>query len=136
MDIPQAGKRCKMAYEINPVEHGRILADIESLKKDAQQLNDRVDELERKAWKNDSEHETFRKMDSKIDSINESIKKIEKGTLVVSKKEASDNGMPFITQLFKNPQYLLWLILAVVVLAMVLTGYSFAEISQVLQRIK
>ena len=49
---------------------------------------------------------------------------------------AKENGSGFFSIILKNPTYLMWLILGVVVVVMVFQGYSYAEISRVLERIK
>ena len=74
-----------MAYEISPVEHGQILADIKHLKEDAKQLNERVDVLEKKAWQNDVEHENFKSVVANVEAIKGSIKKLENSTVIVTK---------------------------------------------------
>ena len=121
---------------VSPVEHGQVMADIARLKLDAKDLYQRVDDLERKAWQNDVDHESFKVSASSILSIQETLRKIEKATIVIDKKQAADSGMSFFGQLMRNPQHLMWVILGIVAITMVLMGYSYAEIVQIIDRMK
>ena len=121
---------------VSPVEHWQVMADIARLKIDAKDLHHRVDDLEKKAWQNDVDHEAFKVSASSILSIQETLRKIEKATIVIDKKQAADSGMSFFGQIMRNPQHLMWVILGIVAITMILMGYSYAEIVQIIDRMK
>lgn len=125
-----------MAYEISPVEHGQILADIKHLKEDAKQLNERVDDLEKKAWQNDVDHESYKKIAEHVGQIEYSIKKLENSTVIVTKEQAKENGVSSVMQFLKNPQYLMYLIVGILIVVMILQGRSYQEISEVLKNLR
>ncbi|WFF72661.1 hypothetical protein [Proteiniclasticum sp. QWL-01] len=125
-----------MAYEINPVEHGKILAEVGRLKDDIKAMEKRIDELEAYARRNDTEHQGFSNSLEKLQGVPDSLKKIENSILVVTPKQAKENGNGWLTILLKNPTYLMWIILGAVIISMVLMGYNFVEISQVLEKLK
>ena len=130
------GMWCRMAYEISPVEHGQILADIKHLKDDAKQLNERVDDLEKKAWQNDVDHESYKKIAEHVGQIEYSIKKLENSTVIVTEKQAKENGVPMVVQFLKNPQYMMYLIIGILVIVMIIQGRSYQEISEVVKNLK
>ena len=121
---------------VSPVEHGQVMADIARLKLDAKDLYQRVDDLEKKAWQNDVDHESFKVSASSILSIQETLRKIEKATIVIDKNQAQSSGMSFLGQLMRNPQHLMWVILGIVAITMILMGYSYAEIAQIIDRMQ
>ena len=123
-------------------EHYEIMADIKSIKKDildgesnSELLLEKIEALEKKAQLNEAEHPQFVR-NEEIAGIRVSLKKLEDGMVVMTPAQAKDAGNSWLSVLMKNPTYLMWLILAVVVISMVGMGYSFVEISQVLNRIK
>lgn len=125
-----------MTYEINPVEHGKILAEVERLKDDIKAMEKRIDELEAYARRNDTEHQGFSNSLDKLQGVPDSLKKIENSILVVTPTQAKENGNSWLAILLKNPTYLMWIILGAVIISMVLMGYNFVEISQVLEKLK
>ena len=123
-------------------EHYEIMADIKSIKKDildgesnSELLLEKIEALEKKAQLNEAEHPQFVR-NEEIAGIRVSLKKLEDGMVVMTPAQAKDAGNGWFSILMKNPTYLMWLILAAVVISMVGMGYSFVEISQVLNRIK
>lgn len=131
-----------MDYMIDPVEHGRLLEALGRLKEDIRdgkltirELADRLDELERKARENEQEHLEFVKQEA-MRGIQDSLKKLENSVVVMTPKQAKDAGSNWFSILLKNPTNLMWIILGVVVLSMVIMGYSYVEISQVLDRLR
>lgn len=131
-----------MDYMIDPVEHGRLLEALGRLKEDIRdgkltirELADRLDELERKARENEQEHLDFVKQEA-MRGIQDSLKKLENSVVVMTPKQAKDAGSNWFSIMLKNPQYLMWIILGVVVLSMIIMGYSYVEISQVLDRLR
>jgi hypothetical protein len=123
-------------------EHYEILADIKSLKRDLlngeatqDEILKKIEILEEKARTNDREHKNFVRAEALI-GIQESLHKLESGTVVMTPKQAKDAGESWLGLLLKNPTHLMWLILAAVVITMVFMGYSYAEISQVLDRMR
>ncbi|KAF5061943.1 hypothetical protein DSECCO2_309990 [anaerobic digester metagenome] len=125
-----------MVYEINPVEHGKILAEVGRLKDDIKAMEKRIDELEAYARRNDTEHQGFSNSLEKLQGVPDSLKKIENSILVVTPNQAKENGNGWLTILLKNPTYLMWIILGAVIISMVLMGYNFVEISQVLDKLQ
>lgn len=124
-----------MTYEINPVEHGKILAEVGRLKDDIKAMEKRVDELEEYARRNETAHQGFSNSLEKLQGVPDSLKKIENSILVVTPKQAKENGNSWLDILLKNPTYLMWIILGAVIISMVLMGYNFVEISQVLEKL-
>ena len=123
-------------------EHYEIMADIKSIKKDilggesnSELLLEKIEALEKKAQLNEAEHPQFVR-NEEIAGIRVSLKKLEDGMVVMTPAQAKDAGNSWLSVLMKNPTYLMWLILAAVVISMVGMGYSFVEISQVLNKIK
>lgn len=123
-------------------EHYEILADIRSIKEDLKQgrltnadLIDKLEILERRQAQNDLDHTTFVKHQD-LAEIRDSLRTLRDGMVIMTPKQAKEAGNGFLSLLLKNPTYLMWLILGVVVLSMVFMGFSYAEISQVLGRIK
>ena len=123
-------------------EHYEIMADIRSIKEDIKQgkatnseLVEKLEILERRAAQNDMDHSVFVKH-QELAGILDSLKKLKDGMVVMTPTQAKDAGNSWLSVLMKNPTYIMWLILAVVVISMVGMGYSFVEISQVLNRIK
>ena len=123
-------------------EHYEIMADIKSIKKDildgesnSELLLEKIEALEKKAQLNEAEHPQFVR-NEEIAGIRVSLKKLEDGMVVMTPAQAKDAGNGWFSILMKNPTYLMWLILAAVVISMVGMGYSFVEISQVLNKIK
>lgn len=125
-----------VAYEINPVEHGKILAEVGRLKDDIKAMEQRVDELEAIARRNDTEHQNFSLALERLNGVPDSLKKIENSIMVVTPSQAKQNGNGWLAILLKNPTYLMWIILGAVIISMVLMGYSFVEISQVLEKMR
>ena len=123
-------------------EHYEIMADIKSIKKDildgesnSELLLEKIEALEKKAQLNEAEHPQFVR-NEEIAGIRVSLKKLEDGMVVMTPAQAKDAGNGWFSILMKNPTYLMWLILAAVVISMVGMGYNFVEISQVLNQIK
>lgn len=125
-----------MAYEINPVEHGRILAEVGRLKDDIKAMELRVEELEDLARANTLDHQSFKRALEYLQGVPDTLKKIENSIMIVTPDQAKENGNSWVAMLLKNPTYLMWVILAAVVITMVIQGYNYAEISQVLEKIR
>lgn len=130
-----------MAYVLDPVEYGRALEALKRLAEDVSrgdrtigELKEKIESLEEKFVKNDNEHRNF-VMHTELAGIQESLKKLENSVVVMTPKQAKDAGNNWFSILLKNPTYLMWLVLGTVVVSMVFMGYSFVEISQVLNRI-
>lgn len=121
---------------VNPVEHGKILAEVGRLKDDIKRLEKRVDELEDLARTNTLDHQYFSKALDKLQGVPESLKRIEDKTIIMNTDQAKAEGNGWLALLVRNPTTLMWLILAAVVITMVIQGYNYAEISQVLQQIR
>ena len=123
-------------------EHYEILADIKSLKRDVADgdlnreiLIGKIEALEKRAQQNDIEHLQFVKV-SELAEIRDTVRELKGSTVIMTPQKAKENGNGFIALILKNPTYLMWLILGAVVITMIIMGYSYAEISQVLERIK
>lgn len=132
-----------MVYEIDPVEHGQLMADIARLKEDVKDgritdrdLSKRLEDLEHLARQNDREHERFNKSLDTLHHIEQSLKKIEDGTLVINQKQARDRGDSWLSIITSNPKYLVWIVAGIATIFMVFMGYSMAEIAAMLDRIK
>ena len=123
-------------------EHYEIMADIRSIKEDIKQgkttnseLVEKLEVLERRAAQNDMDHSVFVKHQELVE-IRDALRTLKDGMVVMTPAQAKDAGNGWFSILMKNPTYLMWLILAAVVISMVGMGYSFVEISQVLNKIK
>lgn len=131
-----------MAFEVDPKEHYQILADISKLKEDAKEgkvtlreIFERLEEVEQKARINELDHREFITIKS-LQPVYESMRKLENSIVVMTPQQAKDAGNSLVQLLGKNPNYMLWLIMGVVVVAMIAMGYSFSEIRQVLEKIQ
>ena len=123
-------------------EHYEILADIKSLKRDVADgdlnreiLIGKIEALEKRAQQYDIEHLQFVKV-SELAEIRDTVRELKGSTVIMTPQKAKENGNGFVALILKNPTYLMWLILGAVVITMIIMGYSYAEISQVLERIK
>ena len=123
-------------------EHYEIMADIKALKRDVaagetdrENLLKKNEDLERRAAQNDIEHLQYVKV-AELAEIRDTVRALKGSTVIMSPDKAKENGNGFIQLILKNPTYLMWLILGAVVITMIIMGYSYAEISQVLERIK
>ena len=123
-------------------EHYEIMADIKALKRDVEagetdreNLLTKIEALERRAAQNDIEHLQYVKV-AELAEIRDTVRALKGSTVIMSPDKAKENGNGFIQLILKNPTYLMWLILGAVVITMIIMGYSYAEISQVLERIK
>ena len=123
-------------------EHYEILADIKSLKRDVadgdltrEVLVGKIEALEKRAQMNDIDHLQFVKA-TELAEIRDIVRRLDGGTIIQTPEKAKENGSGFFSIILKNPTYLMWLILGVVVVVMVFQGYSYSEISRVLERIK
>ena len=123
-------------------EHYEIMADIRSIKEDIKQgrltnadLIEKLETLEKRQSQNDLEHTNFVRHQD-IAEIRDALRTLKDGMVVMTPAQAKDAGNSWLSVLMKNPTYLMWLILAAVVISMVGMGYSFVEISQVLNKIK
>lgn len=134
-------------------EHYEIMADIRVLKEyivddkatkeellekveRLEELLGKVENLEEKAAKNDLEHDGFAKEET-VQGLRASFKEeMEKRTIIMSSDQAKADGKGWLALVLKNPTHLMWLLLAVVIVAMVIQGYSYAEISQVLDKMR
>lgn len=132
-----------MAYEIDPVEHGQLMAEIARLKEDVKEgritdrdLSKRLENLEYRALQNDRDHERFSKSLDTLHHIEQSLKKIEDGTLVINQRQARANGDNWLKIITSNPKYMLWLVAGMAAIFMVFMGYSMSEIAAMLDRIK
>lgn len=132
-----------MAYEIDPVEHGQLMAEIARLKEDVKEgritdrdLSKRLEKLEYRALQNDRDHERFSKSLDTLHHIEQSLKKIEDGTLVINQRQARANGDNWLKIITSNPKYMLWLVAGMAAIFMVFMGYSMSEIAAMLDRIK
>ena len=123
-------------------EHYEIMADIKALKKDIadgetnrEVLLLKIEALEKRAQQNDIDHLQYVKV-SELAEIRDTVRALKGSTVIQSTEVARENGAGLLTLILKNPTYLMWIILGVVVVVMVFQGYSYAEISRVLERIK
>ena len=131
-----------MAYEFDPVEYGQVLAEIGRLKEDVREqklttieIVKRIEDLEHKARQNEIEHIDFVKSEA-IRDIQNSLKKMENNIQIMTPTQAKESGVAWYALILKNPTYVLWIMLGGIVLLMIFMGYSFAEISQVLEKLK
>lgn len=131
-----------MGFEVEAKEHYGILADIRVLKQAVadgkvtmREMADRLDELEERARTNDFDHKGFVKLES-LQPIYDSMRKLEGSIVVQTPKQVQDNGGSFLQIIGRNPTYLLWGILGMVAVLMVIMGYRFTEIIEVLNKIK
>ena len=122
-----------MAYDVGQIEQGKIIAEVGRLKEDIKAMEARVEELEKIATKNDIDHLDFVRY-SAFTSVQQSLQKLENAVVVMTPKQAKDAGNGWLSVVLKNPTYVMWLILATVVVAMIFNGYSYSEINDVLRR--
>lgn len=122
-------------------EHYEILSDIKAIKEDIkagkatnQQLVAKLEELEKRAMQNDVEHLQF-VQHKDLTEMKDILRMLKEGTIVMTPSQAKDSGQNWFSILMRNPQHLMWLMLGLIIVIMVVMGYSFAEISQVLDRI-
>lgn len=130
-------------------EHYEIMADIKGMK-ERELKRDRMDDdwaeklsfLEEAARKNMRDHEdlvkdleTFAKADTLVE-IKTSLEALRGTILIQTPAQARSGGDSWVQILFRNPTYILWVILGAVVLLMVIMGYSLSEIGSVLDRMK
>ncbi|KAF5037175.1 hypothetical protein DSECCO2_567380 [anaerobic digester metagenome] len=123
-------------------EHYEILASIKTLKEDMAQgrvtyadMAKRLDELEDLARLNNLEHKDFVRH-KELAGIQDSLKKMENNITILSPQQAKEAGQGWLSILLKNPQYLMWIILGAVIITMIFMGYSFVEISQVIDQLR
>ncbi len=123
-------------------EHYEIMADIRTLKQaiadgraTKEELIEKIEVLEQLAAQNNLDHLQFVKT-QEITEIRDIVRRLDGGTIIQSPQKAKENGTGFIALILRNPTYLMWLILGAVVITMVIMGYSFVEISQVLEQIR
>ncbi len=123
-------------------EHYEILSDIKAIKQDIkdgkttnEKLIEKLEELEKRAMQNDVEHLQFVQHKDLTD-MKDILRRLKEGTVVMTPSQAKDSGQSWFSILMKNPQHLMWLLLGIVLISMIINGYSYAEISQVLERIK
>lgn len=123
-------------------EHYEILSDIKGIKQDIkdgkttnEKLIEKLEELEKRAMQNDVEHLQF-VQHKDLTEMKDILRMLKEGTIVMTPKQAKDSGQNWFSILMRNPQHLMWVMLGFIVVIMVIMGYNFAEISQVLERIK
>lgn len=123
-------------------EHYEILSDIKAIKEDIkdgkttnEKLIEKLEELEKRAMQNDAEHLQF-VQHKDLTEMKDILRRLKDGTIVMTPSQAKDSGQNWFSILMKNPQHLMWVILGVVIISMIIMGYSYSEISQVLERIK
>ena len=131
-----------VGFEVTPKEHYGILADIRVLKQavadgkvSMKEMADRLDELEERARTNEYDHKGFVKLEN-LQPIYDSMRKLEGSILVQTPKQVQDNGGTMLSIIGRNPTYLLWGIMGMVAILMVIMGYRFSKIIQVLQKIQ
>ena len=132
-----------MSFDIDPREYYGLLAEVKQLNTRMEkgdisitELQESLKNLEVRADRNDLEHLNFTKFGTDIAGIHEELKKMSKGTLIYNQQAAKDNGVSWPMQILKNPQYMMWIILLLIILVMIISGYQWSEISQVLGRIR
>ena len=118
---PKQWELAKQDYEIHGLSYSELVEKLEI--------------LEKRAAQNDMDHSVFVKH-QELTEIRDALRTLKDGMVVMTPAQAKDAGNGWFSILMKNPTYLMWLILAAVVISMVGMGYSFVEISQVLNRIK
>ena len=123
-------------------EHYEMLSDIKAIKEDikngkatSRELVGKLEELEKRAIQNDAEHLQFVQQKD-LTEIKDVLQMLKGGTVVMTPEQAKDSGQSWFSILVRNPQYLMWLILGLIVVIMVIQGYNYSEISQVMEKIK
>ena len=123
-------------------EHYEILSDIKAIKQDIkdgkttnEKLIEKLEELEKRAMQNDVEHLQF-VQHKDLTEMKDILRRLKEGTVVMTPSQAKDSGQSWFSILMKNPQHLMWLMLGFIIVIMVIQGYNYSEISQVLERIK
>lgn len=123
-------------------EHYEILSDIKAIKQDIkdgkttnEKLIEKLEELEKRAMQNDLEHLQF-VQHKDLTEMKDILRRLKEGTVVMTPSQAKDSGQSWFSILMKNPQHLMWLMLGFIIVIMVIQGYNYSEISQVLERIK
>ena len=123
-------------------EHYEMLSDIKAIKEDikngkatSRELVEKLEELEKRAIQNDAEHLQFVQQKD-LTEIKDVLQMLKGGTVVMTPEQAKDSGQSWLSVLIRNPQYLMWLILGLIVVIMVIQGYNYSEISQVMEKIK
>ena len=123
-------------------EHYEMLSDIKAIKEDikngkatSRELVEKLEELEKRAIQNDAEHLQFVQQKD-LTEIKDVLQMLKGGTVVMTPEQAKDSGQNWLSILIRNPQYLMWLILGLIVVIMVIQGYNYSEISQVMEKIK
>ena len=123
-------------------EHYEILSDIRAIKQDVadgkatnRELVIKLEELEKRAMQNDVEHQAF-VQHKDLTEMKDILRMLKEGTIVMTPKQAKDSGQNWFSILMKSPQHLMWVILGLIIVIMIVMGYSFAEISQVLDKLK
>ena len=123
-------------------EHYEMLSDIKAIKEDikngkatSRELVGKLEELEKRAIQNDAEHLQFVQQKD-LTEIKDVLQMLKGGTVVMTPEQAKDSGQNWFSILIRNPQYLMWLILGLIVVIMVIQGYNYSEISQVMEKIK
>ena len=123
-------------------EHYEILADIRSIKEDLKQgrltnadLIEKLEILERRQAQNDLDHTAFVKHQD-LAEIRDSLRTLRDGMVIMTPKQAKESGSGFLSLVLKNPQNVMYIILGVVIIVMIIQGFSYAEISQALGRFK
>ena len=121
-------------------EHYEILSDIKAIKEDIktgkttnEKLIKKLEELEKRAMQNDAEHLQF-VQHKDLTEMKDILRRLKEGTIVMTPSQAKDSGQSWFSILMKNPQHLMWLMLGFIIVIMVIQGYNYAEISQVLER--
>ena len=123
-------------------EHYEILSDIKVIKQDIkdgkttnEKLIEKLEELEKRAMQNDVEHLQF-VQHKDLTEMKDILRRLKEGTIVMTPSQAKDSGQSWFSILMRNPQHLMWLMLGFIIVIMVIQGYNYSEISQVLERIK
>ena len=121
-------------------EHYEILSDIKAIKQDIkdgkttnEKLIEKLEELEKRAMQNDVEHLQF-VQHKDLTEMKDILRRLKEGTIVMTPSQAKDSGQNWFSILMRDPQHLMWLLLGIVLISMIINGYSYAEISQVLER--
>ena len=96
---------------------------------------EKLEELEKRAMQNDVEHLQF-VQHKDLTEMKDILRRLKEGTVVMTPSQAKDSGQSWFSILMKNPQHLMWLMLGFIIVIMVIQGYNYSEISQVLERIK
>ena len=122
-------------------EHYEIMADIRAIKKDLidgdanqEELLKKIIILEQKSLKNDFEHTGF-VASQELAELSAAVRELKGGMVVMTPQQAKNAGNSWLSVLLKNPTYLMWVILGAIIITMVVMGYSFIEINQVLDKL-